>query len=58
MPNATKKAELTRIAKDLEAFVQTYCARSEGPPSDFVDEKCNDAFLMLREAAQGLSDKD
>ncbi len=49
-----KKAELQRIAGDLERYVETHCARAAGAASDFADEKCNDAFLMLREALDGL----
>ncbi len=49
-----KKAELPRIAGDLERFVETHCARAAGEASDFADEKCNDAFLMLREALDSL----
>ncbi len=49
-----KAAELQRITGDLERFVETYCARSPGKASDFADEKCHDAFLMLREALDGL----
>ncbi len=49
-----KTAELQRITRDLERFVETYCARSPGEASDFADEKCHDAFLMLREALDGL----
>ena len=47
-------AELQRITGDLERFVETYCARSPGAASDFADEKCHDAFLMLREALDNL----
>ncbi len=49
-----KTAELQRITGDLERYVETYCARSPGAASDFADEKCHDAFLMLREALDNL----
>jgi len=49
-----KKVELQRITGDLERFVEAYCARASGAASDFADEKCNDAFLMLREALDSL----
>ncbi len=49
-----KKAELQRITGDLERYVETHCARAAGEASDFADEKCNDAFLMLREALDSL----
>ncbi len=49
-----KTAELQRITGDLERYVEAYCARSPGAASDFADEKCNDAFLMLREALDSL----
>ncbi len=49
-----KKAELQRITGYLERFVETHCARVAGEASDFADEKCNDAFLMLREALGSL----
>ncbi|MHA1153594.1 MAG: hypothetical protein ACTSQ7_13195 [Alphaproteobacteria bacterium] len=49
-----KKAELRRITADLEQYVATYCATTGGKASDFADEKCNDAALMLREALGGL----
>ena len=49
-----KKAELQRITGDLERYVETYCARAVGEASDFADEKCNDAVLMLQEALADL----
>ena len=49
-----KKVELQRITGDLERYVETYCTRAAGEASDFADEKCNDAFLMLREALDSL----
>ncbi len=49
-----KKAELQRITGDLERYIETHCARAAGAASDFADEKCNDAFLMLREALDGI----
>lgn len=49
-----KKVELQRITGDLERYVETHCARAAGEASDFADEKCNDAFLMLREALDSL----
>ncbi len=53
-----KKAELQRITADLEKYVQSYCAGPPGEASNFVDEKCNDAFLMLREALDDLGRQD
>ncbi len=55
MSEASKKTELDRITADLEQFVATYCATAGGKASDFADEKCNDAALMLREALDGLN---
>jgi hypothetical protein len=55
MSEAGKKTELGRITADLEQFVATYCATAGGKASDFADEKCNDAALMLREALDGLN---
>ena len=49
-----KKAEIQRITGDPERYVETHCARAAGEASDFADEKCNDAFLMLREALDSL----
>ncbi len=49
-----KKVELQRITGDLERYVETHCARAAGEASDFAAEKCNDAFLMLREALDDL----
>jgi hypothetical protein len=49
-----KKAELRRITADLEDYVANYCARPGAEASDFADEKCNDAALMLREALDNL----
>jgi len=49
-----KKTELRRITTDLEQYVATYCATTGGKASDFANEKCNDAALMLREALNGL----
>ncbi len=50
-----KMAELRRITADLEQYVASYCAATGGKASNFADEKCNDAALMLREALDGLS---
>ncbi len=50
-----KRAELRRITADLEQYVATYCAATSGKASDFANEKCHDAALMLREALDGLS---
>ncbi len=49
-----KKAALQQITADLESYVTDHCARAAGKPSDFADEKCNDAALMLREALENL----
>ncbi len=49
-----KKTALQRITGELERFVETHCARAAGEASDFADEKCNDAFLMLRVALDSL----
>jgi hypothetical protein len=49
-----KKAALQQITTDLEGYVADHCARSTGKASDFADEKCNDAALMLREALDNL----
>jgi hypothetical protein len=54
MSGPEKKTELTRLTRELEAFVGTYCGASTAPPNDFVDEKCNDAYLMLKEALENL----
>ena len=53
-----KKTELRRITADLEQYVATYCAITDGKASDFAEEKCNDAALMLREALDRLSRED
>ena len=49
-----KKAELRRITADLEQYVAGYCGAAGGKASDFADEKCHDAALMLREALDRL----
>ncbi len=49
-----KKAALRQITADLEHYVANHCATAGGKASDFADEKCNDAALMLREALDGL----
>lgn len=49
-----KQAELRRITADLEQYVAAYCGSTGSKASDFVDEKCHDAALMLREALDGL----
>lgn len=49
-----KKAALRQITADLESYVTDHCARAAGKASDFADEKCNDAALMLREALDNL----
>lgn len=58
MTDKDKKAELDRIVKDLEGYVATFCPLTREHPHDFVDEKCNDAYLMLQEAAQNLKKAD
>jgi hypothetical protein len=50
MSDNGKKTELRRITTDLEHYVATYCATAGGKASDFAEEKCHDAALMLREA--------
>ena len=50
-----KKAKLRRITADLEQYMASYCGATGGKASDFADEKCHDAALMLREALDGLS---
>ena len=49
-----KEAELRRITADLEQFVASHCATASGKASNFADEKCHDAALMLREALDRL----
>ena len=49
-----KTSELRRITADLERYVASYCGATGGKASDFADEKCQDAALMLREALGGL----
>ena len=49
-----KKTELRRITADLEQYVASYCGDTGGKGSDFSDEKCHDAALMLREALDRL----
>ncbi len=53
-----KKAALQQISADLERYVADHCARSTGKASDFADEKCNDAALMLQEALDKLHRQD
>ncbi len=53
-----KKMELQRITSDLEQFVASYCGATGGKASDFTDEKCHDAALMLREALDRLGRED
>ncbi len=54
MTEDSKQAELRRITADLEQYVASYCGATDGKASDFADEKCHDAALMLREALDGL----
>ena len=49
-----KKTELQRITADLEQYVASYCGTTGGKTSDFTDEKCHDAALMLRDALDRL----
>jgi len=49
-----KKTELRRITADLEHYVASYCGSTGGKASDFSDEKCHDAALMLRDALDRL----
>ncbi len=49
-----KRTELRRITVDLEQYLAAYCAVTDTKPSNFADEKCNDAALMLRDALDRL----
>ena len=49
-----KTPELKRIATEMGQYVATYCGAAGGKPSDFAEEKCHDAALMLREALDRL----
>ncbi len=49
-----RRAQLARIAEDLEKYIQEFCPCPPARPTDFVGEKCNDAFLMLQEALNDL----
>ena len=58
MSDGGKETELRRISADLEQYVASYCGQSGGDmgekASNFADEKCHDAALMLREALDKL----
>jgi len=49
-----KKIDLRRITADLEQYVASYCGDGGDKASDFSDEKCHDAALMLRDALDRL----
>ena len=49
-----KRTELRRITADLEQYVASYCSSTGGKVSDYSDEKCHDAALMLRDALDRL----
>ena len=51
-----RRDQLVRIAEDLEKYIQEFCPCPPGKPTDFVGEKCNDAFLMLQEALSNLTE--
>ncbi len=51
-----RRDQLVRIAEDLEKYIQAYCPCPPGKTTDFVGEKCNDAFLMLQEALGTLAE--
>ena len=51
-----RRHQLVRIAEDLEKYIQAFCRCPPGKPTDFVGEKCNDAFLMLHEALSNLAE--
>ena len=51
-----RRDQLVRIAEDLEKYIQAFCPCPPGKPTDFVGEKCNDAFLMLQEALGNLAE--
>ncbi len=51
-----RRDQLVRIAEDLEKYIQAFCPCPPGKPTDFVGEKCNDAFLMLQEALSNLTE--
>ncbi len=51
-----RRDQLVRIAEDLEKYIQAFCPCPPGKPTDFVGEKCNDAFLMLNEALSNLAE--
>ena len=51
-----RRNQLARIKEDLEGYVKAFCPCSaDGKFTDFSGEKCNDAFLMLQEALNGLN---
>ena len=54
MATDDKKSALRRIAKDLEQYVQTYCAVPTEGTGHPADQTCNDAALMLQEALDTL----
>lgn len=51
-----RRDQLVRIAEDLEKYIQAFCPCPPDRPTDFVGEKCNDAFLMLQEALSNLTE--
>ncbi len=52
-----RRPELKKIIKELEHFIKITCEYDPQHPRDFVNEKCNDAFLMLQEADNELEAK-
>ncbi len=51
-----RRDQFVRIAEDLEKYIQAFCPCPPGKPTDFVGEKCNDAFLMVHEALSNPTD--
>jgi hypothetical protein len=53
---STRKEQLSQIIDDLEEYVATFCpCGDDGKSTDLSGDKCNEAFLMLREAMSALS---
>ena len=49
----SQRDKLSEIVNDLGLYIDQYC-KTQGGASDPSGEKCNDAYLLLQDALNGL----
>ncbi len=52
----SQRDHLNEIVTDLKAYIDQFCQAREDTISDPSGEKCNDAYLLLRDALSGLGE--